>query len=79
MQEGLHPGWVYFQGVCIQWRVCIQGVGRLSPEIQGILRDTVNKRAVHILLECILVSWFNLIDCGGYLNSILVLNGILMS
>ena len=26
------------------------------PQIHGILRDTVNKRAVHSLLECILVS-----------------------
>ena len=26
-----------------------------SPEIHGILRDTVNKRAVRIPLECILV------------------------
>ena len=28
------------------------------PKIHGILRDTVNKRAVRILLECILVQWY---------------------
>ena len=33
--------------------VCMQGVGR-PP--YWMLRDTVNERAVHILLECILVS-----------------------
>ena len=27
-----------------------------TPEIHGILRDTINKRAVPILLECILVA-----------------------
>ena len=40
------------RGVCIQ-----EGLGRPPPpEIHGILQDTVNKRAVRILLECILVS-----------------------
>ena len=42
IQEGLHSG-----------GVCMQGVGR-PP--YWMLRDTVNERAVHILLECILVS-----------------------
>ena len=35
------------QGVCIR--------GDRPSEIHGILRDTVNKRAVRILLECFLV------------------------
>ena len=35
------------------------GVGRTPPEIHWILHDMVNKRAVRILLECILVPlWF---------------------
>ena len=38
---GLHPG----------------GVGHTPLEIHGIVRDTVNKRAVLILLECILVQY----------------------
>ena len=44
---GLHPG----------------GLGRTPPppvEINGLLRDTVNKRAVRILLECFLVLFINL-------------------
>ena len=50
----LHPG----GGVCIQGGgVCIQG-GWEDP--YGILRDTVNKRVVRILLDCILVLSFNL-------------------
>ena len=36
------------------------GLGRLPPKIHvcmyGILQDTINKWAVHILLECILVA-----------------------
>ena len=42
-QGGLHLG-----------RSASRGVGR-PPEVHGILQDTVNKRAVRILLECILV------------------------
>ena len=39
------------------WGVCLQrGVGQTPTEINGILRDTVNKRVVRILLECILVT-----------------------
>ena len=35
-------------------------VGR-PPEMHGILRETVNERVVHILLECILVTgWFDI-------------------
>ena len=33
-----------------------EGVGQTPPEINGILRDTVNKRVVRILLECTLVT-----------------------
>ena len=40
------------RGVCLQGGVCIQGVWADPPKA---LRDTVNKRAVRILLECILV------------------------
>ena len=51
---GLHPG-----GICIQRgsasRVCIRGVGQTPPSPR-ILRDTVNERAVRILMECILVT-----------------------
>ena len=36
------------RGVCLQ--------GGLQTGVGGILRDTVNKRALRILLECILVS-----------------------
>ena len=49
------------QGVCIQGGsacmrgVYIWGVGEIPQE--AILRDTVNKWAVRILLECILVYW----------------------
>ena len=64
---GLHPGggsasW----GVCIQRRsasrrgVCICGVciQRVDRHPHWILRDTVNKRAVHILLLCNLLDIF---------------------
>ena len=44
---GLHPGW--------GGGSAFRGVGQ-TPEIHGILRDTVNKRAARILLECFLVS-----------------------
>ena len=42
------PGGVYIGGVCIRW-----GLDR--PPLPGILRDTVNERAVRILLEFILI------------------------
>ena len=50
-------------GVCLQGGICLQegglhpgGIGQTTPhEIHGILRDTVNKQAVRILLECILL------------------------
>ena len=43
--------------VCIQRDLYPQGVGQTSPlpKIHGILQDTANKRAVRILLECVLV------------------------
>ena len=48
----LHPGgWSASMGVLHQGR----GLGRPPYEIHGLLRDTVNKRSVRILLECILV------------------------
>ena len=45
------------RGVCIQGGLHPGGVGHTPLEIHGILRDTVNKRAVLILLECILVQY----------------------
>ena len=63
-QGGLHPG-----GICIQGGRCLHpgggsastvgglhlgGVGKTPPPPRA-LQDTVNKRAVRILLECILV------------------------
>ena len=50
MQGGLHPGVVCMGG---GERSASRGVGQISPRI---LRDTVNERAVHILLDCSLVS-----------------------
>ena len=35
--------------------VAASGGGQTPPEIHGIVRDTVNKQAVRILLECFLV------------------------
>ena len=45
---------------CLRGRVCIQECGQTPPpnEIHGILKDTVNKWAVRILLECILVLYY---------------------
>ena len=40
-------------GVCVWWGACVAGGCAWQ-----ILRDTVNERAVHILLECILVMGF---------------------
>ena len=48
-EGGLHPGVVCMGG----GRSASRGVGQISPRI---LRDTVNERAVHILLDCSLVS-----------------------
>ena len=42
----------YDRGVCIQ-----RDLHPDPPEIHGILQDTVNKHAVRILLECILVEF----------------------
>ena len=48
------------RGVCIQagfasnWGVSVSGVSASRGGV-GILRDTVNERAVRVLLECILV------------------------
>ena len=50
LKGGLHPGRVY-----IQWGGCLHPGGWADPPPQA-LRDTVNKRAVRVLLECILVS-----------------------
>ena len=63
---GVHP-YGGIEGVCIQWGegveglhlggrgVCIQGDWE-DPSPHRILWDTVNKQAVRILLECILVA-----------------------
>ena len=57
---GLHPG----GGICIQG----QGVGRPLP--YWILRDTVNERAVHILLEYILVLSVSIsVSVSGRVNT----------
>ena len=55
--RGSASGGLCIWGVCIPsftW-ACLQGgwADPPSPTIHGILRDTINKRAVHILLECI--------------------------
>ena len=62
---GLHPGGLHQGGRLgiLPW-VCLRGGGGLHPggvrqtpsEIHGIPRDTVNKRAVGILLECFLAK-----------------------
>ena len=61
------------EGICLQG-VFIQGGLRLGvgswadpPKIHGILLDTVNKRVVRILLECILVLISNYIIIGSLL------------
>ena len=61
IQGGLHPG---------GWAdppsgVFLQGGWADTPKIHGILRDTVNKRAVRILLECILVKISNYTRIGS--------------
>ena len=65
-ERGLHPGegGPHPGGSASRGRgVCIQEVGGsastglgIPPEIHGMLSDTVNERAVRILLECILVN-----------------------
>ena len=58
IRGGLPPGESASRGLGRSPQVCLRvGVGRAPPpEIHGILRDTVNKRVVCILLECILVK-----------------------
>ena len=54
-QGGLHPGGLHPVGVCIQRGTLHPvGLGR-HPALHQILWDTVNDRAVRILLERILV------------------------
>ena len=51
MVGGMHGrGW---RGVCMAGEGCMHGGG---GRVWQILRDTVNERAVRILLECILVK-----------------------
>ena len=71
-QGGLHPGG---GGVCIQgegglhpWRdICIRGswADPLPPPSDRTLRDRVNKRAVRIILKCILVFFVFFFGGGG--------------
>ena len=51
-QRGMHGRWACMAEGHAWWGVCVTG-GTYIP--QQILRDTVNERAVGILLECILV------------------------
>ena len=47
-------------GTCVWRGACVAGVGHAWQ----ILRDTVNERAVRILLECILVNvYHSLLSC----------------
>ena len=52
-EGGMHGGGVCMAGGCA-WPGDVLGRGACVP--QQILRDTVNERAVRILLECILVQ-----------------------
>ena len=52
---GLHPGG---RGFCIPVGLHPGGCAEPAPPPDRILRDTVNERAVCILLECILVFVF---------------------
>ena len=57
---------VCLQGVCIEGGLYLGGLppgglGRTPPP-HGILRDMINKRAVRILLECILVYQYVITD-----------------
>ena len=57
---GLHPGGSASRaGVCILGGLYLGSLHMgLGQTTQGALRDTVNKQAAHILLECILVIGF---------------------
>ena len=48
-----------WQGACVAGGACMAGVHawHACPPPWQILRDTVNERAVRILLECILVAF----------------------
>ena len=48
-------GSVHDRGACMAEGVCVAGGHAWHACPQQILRDTVNERAVRILLECILV------------------------
>ena len=52
-QGGMHGGGVHGRGACVVVGTCMAGGGHAWQ----ILRDTVNERAVHILLECILMPF----------------------
>ena len=56
------PGCAWLSGACV---VCQGGVHGLPGGMRGIRRDTVNERAVRILLECILV--LNKVLCLSYI------------
>ena len=65
IKGGLHPRKACIQGDLHSLglgsppnKVCING-GWADPPSPGILRETVNQRAVRILLECSLVVWIN--------------------
>ena len=48
-------GGVHGMGACMARGACMAGVWHAPSPLQ-ILRDTVNDRAVRILLECVLVT-----------------------
>ena len=53
-QGGMHG-----RGACVAGRACMAGGACMGEgHVWEILRDTVNERAVRILLECILVLFF---------------------
>ena len=54
MARGLHGGGLHGRGHVWQG-ACVAGGKAHVPPPRQILRDTVNERAVRILLECILV------------------------
>ena len=53
-ERGLHPGDLHLEGLP-PGGLHQGGLDRSPSKIHGILWDTVNKRAVHILLACFLV------------------------
>ena len=56
MAGGVHGGGHAWQGVCMPGGMCGRGVMHGGGgHVWQILRDTVNERAVRILLECILI------------------------